>query len=145
MFNPTAVDINMSGWVIRDSGIDSHTITGTLVVPAGGYIVLGRTTDSTLNGGVTVDYAYGTAINLGNADDELILQDTLGVEIDRVEYTDAAFPDITGRSLSLDFSAGTYPGDNNVGSSWCASPNFFLSPFGCGDYGTPGAANPSCD
>ena len=52
------------------------------------------------NGGVSCDYEW-TNFDLGNGDDAVVLA-LDGVEIDRVEYTDAAYPDPTGASLSLD-------------------------------------------
>ena len=41
VFNPTASPINMNGWKIKDNGTDIHTIASSLIVPAGGFAVLG--------------------------------------------------------------------------------------------------------
>ncbi len=41
VFNPTASPINMNGWKIKDDGTDIHTIASALIVPAGGFAVLG--------------------------------------------------------------------------------------------------------
>jgi predicted extracellular nuclease len=135
--NTTDADIDIDGWTILDNDIDLHVIDngGPLVVPAGGYLVLGRNADFAVNGGVNVDYQY-TDIFLSNGSDELILLDVAGAEVDRVEWDNGAtFPDPNGASMSLISPAL----DNNVGANWCTS----VTPFGNGDLGTPGNEN-SC-
>jgi predicted extracellular nuclease len=135
VYNPGTAAVDIDGWVISDNGSDTHTITngGPLDIPAGGYLVLGINDDSGTNGGVTVDYEY-SSFTLANGDDEVVLTDQLGNEIDRVEYDGGpAFPDPTGASMAL-----ANPSlDNNVGANWCESETV----FGAGDLGTPGAAN----
>jgi len=136
LFNHTDSDININGWTIEDNDIDSHVINngGPLIIPAGGFLVLGNNDDSATNGGVTVAYQYPSNFYLSNSADELVLRDGSLTEIDRVEYDGGlAFPDPTGASMALidpDL-------DNNVGANWCESS----TPFGDGDLGTPGAAN----
>ncbi|MFZ0545856.1 MAG: ExeM/NucH family extracellular endonuclease [Candidatus Promineifilaceae bacterium] len=136
LYNPTASDIDINGWTIADAGSDSHVVDngGPLLVPAGGYVVLGNNTDTGTNGGVTVDYSYGSSWFLANGDDEVILSDASATEIDRVEYDGGPnFPDPTGASMALADPAL----DNNVGANWCEAS----TPYGDGDLGTPGAAN----
>jgi competence protein ComEC len=48
---------------------------------------LGRNADSTRNGGVRIDYAYGSAITLANAGDWLALHDARGIAVDSVAWT----------------------------------------------------------
>ncbi|NIP17549.1 MAG: hypothetical protein GWM87_04890, partial [Xanthomonadales bacterium] len=54
LYNPTGSDIDIDGWTIQDNDFDSHLINngGPLLVPAGGYLVLGRDANSGANGGV---------------------------------------------------------------------------------------------
>jgi hypothetical protein len=136
LYNPTGSGIDLDGWTIRDDDIDSHVISNgsPLVIPAGGYLVLGNNSDSGTNGGVTVNYNYGSSWFLANGDDEVVLLDGSLVEIDRVNYDDGAtFPDPTGASMAL-----SVPNlDNNIGANWCVAS----TPYGSGDLGTPGAAN----
>jgi predicted extracellular nuclease len=135
LYNPTGSDIDIDGWTIEDNDYDSHVIAngGPLIVPAGGYLVLGINADTSTNGGVSVGYEY-SGISLANGADELVLVDGALNEIDRVEYDDGAtFPDPTGASMSLVDPAL----DNNVGGNWCTS----TTPFGDGDLGTPGSEN----
>ncbi len=135
VFNPGASDVDIEGWTIQDNDSDSHVIAngGPLLVPAGGFAVLGVDGDPGTNGGVTVDYVF-SSVFLSNSSDELVLLDGDLNEMDRVEWDDGAtFPDPTGASMALIDPAL----DNNVGANWCEA----ISPFGDGDLGTPGAAN----
>jgi hypothetical protein len=136
LYNPSSTSIDINGWTISDNDFDSHVIdNGTsLIIPAGGFLVLGNNTDTSTNGGVNVSYNYGSSFFLANAADELILQDTGLNEIDRVEWDDGAtFPDPTGASMLLIDPAL----DNNIGSNWLTS----IVSYGAGDLGTPGAEN----
>ncbi|HSM72639.1 MAG TPA: ExeM/NucH family extracellular endonuclease [Anaerolineales bacterium] len=136
LYNTTSSAVDVNGWTIADNDIDSHVINngGPLLIPAGGYLVLGNNTDTGTNGGAPVDYSYGSSWFLSNGADEVVLLDGSMAEIDRVEYDGGtAFPDPTGASMALSDPAL----DNNVGANWCTS----TTPFGAGDFGTPGAAN----
>jgi hypothetical protein len=137
LFNPTGSAIDIDGWTIKDNDIDSHVINngGSLIVPAGGYLILGRNGDSSANGGVLVDYVYGSSFALANGADELILvEDMFSLIIDSVEWDGGPnFPDPNGASMALiDPSL-----DNSVGSNWATS----ITTFGDGNLGTPGTAN----
>jgi len=135
LYNAGASDVDINGWTIKDNGSDNQVINngGPLVITAGGYLVLGINADSATNGGAPVDYQYSNFF-LANGDDEVILVDAAGVEVDRVEYDGGpAFPDPNGASMSLEDPAL----DNSVGANWCTS----TTPFGAGDRGTPGALN----
>ncbi|TWU41279.1 Calx-beta domain protein [Novipirellula aureliae] len=144
VYNTTASTIDINGWTLSDDGSDSVVIAngGSLNVPAGGYLVLGRNADFATNGGVNVDYQYdGLSFELANGDDEVILTDAAGNEIDRVVYTDADFPDVTGASLEL-LPSVLATVDPEVGNddflNWQASS----ATIGAGpDFGTPGAVN----
>ncbi len=136
LYNPTASDVDVNGWTIHDNDYDSHTIdnSGPLVIPAGGYLVLGNNSDASTNGGVSVDYVFPSNWYLSNSSDEVILLDDAFNEIDRVEYDDGAtFPDPNGASIMLIDPTL----DNNIGTNWCEAS----TPFGDGDLGTPGMAN----
>lgn len=136
LYNPTTSPIDIDGWTLQDNDSDSHVINngGPLVIPAGGYLVLGNNINSGINGGLTVDYSYGGSWFLANGADEVVLLDASLTEIDRVEYDGGPlFPDPNGASMAL--SDPTL--DNNVGASWCTAS----TPYGNGDLGTPGAAN----
>src|SRR5690606_24232160 len=137
--NTTGATIDLEGLVISDADGESITVVGSLPVPAGGYVVLGANADLATNGGVPVDYEYVQAdFQLGNNDDEVILSNAFGV-LDAVYYDGGpAFPDPNGASMSLDPTGDHITNDD--GAMWCEG----VDSYGDGDFGTPGAANPSC-
>ena len=136
LYNPTGSDIDINGLTLTDEGSDTHIINngGTLNLPARGYLVLARNANSLSNGGVNVDYAYGSDISLSDGADKIVLKHPTGLDMDRVEYDGGPlFPDPLGASMALSEPRL----DNNDGSSWCTS----TTTFGDGDAGTPGAVN----
>jgi hypothetical protein len=147
VFNSTSDAIDVNGWVVKDDGSNTHTIDGSVggltVIPAGEYFVLGRTSDTSTNGGALVDYEYGTSgFTLGNGADEVVLLSSEGTEIARVNYDGGStFPDLTGASMQLD-PASINESDNDTGSNWCASTSDYGD--GTGSLGTPGSPNDTC-
>jgi len=131
LFNPGNVKVNINGWTLKDKGVDSQKIAhkGPLYVPAKGFLVLGRSTNQSQNGGVPVAYAYG-AFFLSNTGDEVILENERGQVIDSFTYT-ASLSITSGASLSV-----KTPGANkNLPSSWCTETTLWKG--SSGDKGTP--------
>jgi len=138
LYNATDHVIDINGWTVRDDGSDSFLIDngGPLNIPSYGYLVLGNDGDPLTNGGYTCDYAY-SGMYLGNSDDELILEFS-GTIIDSVYWDGGTtFPDPTGASMELD-PAHQNTVDNDNGANWYTA----YTPYGDGDDGTPGSANP---
>jgi hypothetical protein len=102
-------------------------------------VVFVRTTDPLLNGGVPGDYAFGSAISLGNTSDVLSLE--FGATVfDTVAWDGGiTFPNPTGASMALDRTS-TDAVLNDDGTRWCEGTD----PYGLGDLGTPGTLNRSC-
>lgn len=140
VFNSGGSAVDLIGWTIADNDIDSHTISASVVIPAGSYAVLCRNSNPALNGGLpSCAYQYGSSIALANGADEIILLDGSMVEIDRVEYDGGpGFPDPSGASMELIGDPPTV--DNNLGSNWGETPG--TTTFGDGDAGSPGSQNP---
>jgi len=140
IYNSDGSAVDLDGWTIRDDDSDSHTITGSVVVPAVSYAVLCRNSNPAVNGGVpTCAYQYGSSIALANGADEIVLLDGSMTEIDRVEYDGGpSFPDPNGASMELIGDPSTV--DNNAGINWGETPG--TTTFGDGDAGSPGAQNP---
>jgi hypothetical protein len=136
VFNTTSSAIDMNGWIIKDKDSDIDTIEGSLIVPANGFIVFGRNSDSGVNGGYTCDYQY-TGITLGNSSDEVIILKPDGTQLDSVAYDNGAtFPDPNGKSMVF---TGTINDDNNDGSNWIEATLREPSYTGTeGDKGSPG-------
>ncbi len=163
--NTSSQSVDIRGWTLKDAKKDSVKITSAkpLVVPVGGYLVLGASIDPGENGGAKVDYSYGNdegppkfMLNNGSADQ--IILECNGVQIDVVAYAplgdacsdpvpppncaDVGFPVPVGKSMNLD----PLPkfGDavkNDDSKNWCEA----LNPFGAGDLGTPGTVNSTCN
>ena len=139
IYNTTTSDINLVGLEISDLGSDSFLVGQTLIVEAESYVVLGNSDDIATNGGITLDYDYGSQMTLGNSDDEILLSNDLGI-IDMVAWDNGqTFPDPSGASMNLDPTSYNEV-DNDDGSNWCESTSALSS----GDYGTPGLVNDSC-
>lgn len=131
IYNSTANAIDLAGLEIKDDGTNTFTVGSSVVVPAGGFVVLGLNGDTGTNGGVTLDYVYPSTWTLGNGDDEVVILDG-ATEIDRVNYDGGpVWPDPTGASMFLTVLGA----DNNVGANWATS----TAVYGAGDLGTPGS------
>jgi hypothetical protein len=130
------IPVDLEGLVVQDDGTDRFTVTGSLVVWPGDYVVFGKTASD------WVDYAYTSAtFYLGNGSDEVFLVAS-GTVIDSVAYDNGAtFPDPSGASMNLDpdFMNAT---DNNLGAHWCTSTTTWTTSYP--DRGSPGAANEEC-
>jgi len=146
VYNTTSSAIDIDGWTLRDDESDTHVIDaaigGNTVVPANGYLVLGRSSNTAENGNAPVDYSYGEdGHTLGNGADEVVLELPDGTtEISRINYDGGdTFPDLTGESMQLD-PGSLNSNDYDDGNNWCPSQ----SAYGDGDLGTPGNANEAC-
>ena len=132
--------IDMNGWLFREDDGTNDSVWvdngGPLLIASGEYLVFGVNADFATNGGVNVDYVYGTSSEfaLANSADELLLETAEGVLIDEVRWDGGPnWPDPTGKSMEL-FNPAL---DNDVGSNWSEA----TTPFGDGDLGSPGAEN----
>ena len=138
VYNSTAVAIDMYGMVVSDAGSNTFTVDANVSVPAMGYAVLIKDGDPGVNGGLNADYAWPGGMDIGNGEDEIIVTFD-GVELDRVEYDDPDWPDDDGAAMSLSIDAYDVA-LNDAYDNWCNA----FAPYGDGDLGTPGAANPIC-
>jgi hypothetical protein len=133
----TAVD--MTGWTLQDgsgSSLGVHYLgasNGTITVQPGQYLVLGQNKDITVNGGVTLDYIYGSSFFMSNDEDEIILKDDKGEVVDAVGFNEKQGWTIpTGATLSLkDVTL-----DNNDPKNFCVEKTAWSGSDG--DKGTPG-------
>ncbi len=132
--NRSASSIDLQGWTIASGGQPVHQIASSVVVPAGGYAVLGRGGDINRNGGVELDYNYfsGSATTIWLDDsDWLVLRSTSGATVDSVRWSGLA----RGVTRAVR-DAGMDNTDAN-GANW----GYSTVQFGAGDFGTPGASN----
>ncbi len=122
---------DLRGWSVASNNDAAHVVATSVVVPAGGYVVLARNGGSSANGGVTAHYAFGTALTLANSADWVALRDTAGATVDSVAWSSVP----TGASRGLRDASQ----DNTAmgGTGWITQSTV----FGSGDKGTPGARN----
>jgi endonuclease/exonuclease/phosphatase family metal-dependent hydrolase len=130
--NTTDSTIDIDGWIIKDGGSETHTITNvdmSVPVMPGDYFVFVRNADSTLNGGLIADYEYSGFL-LSNSEDEIILMDGTGAIVDEVHYNNSwVFG--SGESMEIhDLNT-----DNNVSENWFEA----TLAYGNGDLGSPGS------
>lgn len=145
LYNAGTRPVDLQNLLIADSSASGrrpyHVINTSLVVPAGGYVVLGGSTNTTANGGAPVDYSYGTGLNqLANSLDAVKLarvvdNDTL--TLDRTQYSTASVSAQEGISRELKNPA--LDNSNMDGSNWGSAS--VGSVYGSGGRGTPKAQN----
>lgn len=133
LYNTTSETLDLGGCVLSDEGTDSHQLVGELTVGPGETFVVARS-PSAANAG---QYQYGNFF-LGNAGDEVLLT-CGGALVDRVAYP--AGVAVSGRALQLD-PGSLDSGANDDLANFCVNTQDAYTP---GDFGTPGAANRSCD
>ena len=158
VYNAGDQSVNLQGYQIRSgpgSPSETHTIGAAVVVPSGGYAVIGNNANSAINGGVTVAYAYpgsGTgAVFLNNSStDWIALRKPDGSTADSVSYSGRNatgaivgpnFTPSSNISRVITLAAGQHVGtiDNaTIGgnAAWANTPVGVL--YNTVDRGTPG-------
>ena len=148
VYNPTTRALDLQGLTLETQFTTvpgtPHVIASSVVVPAGGYVVLGRSSDTTLNGGVAVSYAY-SGVELPNqyltGNYELRISSGATI-IDSIVITDRLAHIVSyenwlpGRSRSLMSGSFNAVANDDI-FAWCMS----ATAYGTGDYGTPGYLN----
>jgi len=144
IYNAGTREVDMQNLVIADSAASGRRpytpINSSLVVQPGGYVVLGNTTNTTNNGGVPVDYAYGSALALANSLDAIKIARVYGTDtltIDRTQYSSSAISAQNGISRELKNPA--LDNTNMDGSNWADA--LVTAVYGPGGRGTPKAQN----
>ena len=117
-----------------------HRIADSIQVAAGTYVTLGNTTNTTLNGGVPVNYAYGSALALANSADAIKISRVYGTDtitVDRAAYANAAISAKNG--ISRELINPSLDNANIDGANWADAG--VAAVYGGGGRGTPGAQN----
>ncbi|MBI2058817.1 MAG: lamin tail domain-containing protein [Nitrospirae bacterium] len=118
-----------------EPGTPKTTLAGTdcLSIAAGSYLVIARSSDPAVNGGLpVVHHLFGFSIV--NSNGRLVLG-WAGAVIDQVSYVSSS----TGKASSLKPTMLDAV-SNDTAANWCSAS----ASFGKGDLGTPGSPNGAC-
>ena len=144
IYNAGSLPVELQNLVIADSAASGrrpyHLISSSVVIQPGAYAVLGNSTNTTVNGGAPVDYAYGGALSLANSLDAVKLAKVFGTDtitIDRTQYSNASVSAASGVSRELKNPA--LDNSNMDGSNWAGA--LVTAVYGTGGRGTPKAQN----
>ncbi|MBV9110528.1 MAG: DNA/RNA non-specific endonuclease, partial [Gemmatimonadetes bacterium] len=85
LWNRGPAAVNLNGFQVQDNSPARETIGSDVIIPANGFVILGRNTNTSLNGGITVDYV-SASVNLANAGDRFRIWAPNGVLLDSVAY-----------------------------------------------------------
>jgi DNA/RNA endonuclease G (NUC1)/PKD repeat protein len=137
VYNTGTAPIDLQNYRIASNNDAVHVVNQSVVVPAGGFAVLARNGDASVNGGVTANYSYAhQTFNLNNtATDWLALRSPEGMTLDSVHWGTTSPP--TGASRGVIDAAADNTLMSGTGANWSTQ----TSVYGLGDKGTPGAAN----
>ena len=131
LYNSSDTSINLSNWIIKSGENEEHIIfneNNSVIIYPGEYFVLSKNEDSSLNGGLNVDYEYSN-ISLSNSDDHIIILNSMGEIVDEIYFT-SSWSFSSGVSMEVhDFNL-----DNSLISNWYSSTLV----YGDGDNGSPG-------
>lgn len=137
VYNPTMTAINMNGWYIGTADtFRDYRINRDVIVEPMGYAVIGRKSDSLINGNAPVDFGYNSRINqLNNVRGSITVYDNTKTVIDNVDYDlTLGWQIVHGASIML-ISPEL---DNDIAENWCLA----TVPWDVGtDKGTPNAEN----
>ena len=140
IYNNSDRVINLQNLILGRNDVNRHTITDSIDLSPGSYMVFERTELATDASG----YTYGSGILLSNTGAVLSIfnegtETEPGALIFSVDYGGTDFPNVSGASISLS-PERINAADAVMGTSWCSS----ISVYSTGDLGTPGAVNDSC-
>ncbi len=144
LYNAGTREVNLLNMYVADSGSAwnaYHQISGSVVVPSGGYVVLGRNSNTVANGGVPVDYVMPSttlfADGVGDAFriSKVFAGDT--IVIDNATYTSGAISAKLG--ISRELKNPNLANTNMDGTNWDDATVGAV--YGTGGRGTPKAQN----
>ncbi|HEU0298404.1 MAG TPA: lamin tail domain-containing protein [Longimicrobium sp.] len=144
VYNGGTRAVDLQNLVIADSAASGrrpyHMIGSSVNVPSGGYATLGQSTNTTLNGGATIDYSYGGALTLANSLDAVKISRVYGTDTVTIDRTQYSSPGISAQSgISRELKNPALDNSNMDGSNWDNA--LVTAVYGSGGRGTPKAQN----
>jgi hypothetical protein len=142
LYNPGSAPVDVAGWQIRDCATQAWTLRGVnLVIPAGGFLVVGMSNNATFNGGADVDLAYGnSAFYMPNTVGAVLLYDGAGLTANLVDQTRysrfESWSSVFRSGASIERRGPT--SDGTVPDGWGRATRDYGT---AGNQGTPGVRN----
>ena len=152
LYNASGVQLDLSGLVVRGATDAGFTVTGTLLVDAGDYVIFGVEDcdvyggcgdgPNEYNGGVQVDYLYDRAdLSLDeNGDTIRIVYNSQNIDV--VTWDTSSWQIQKDYAFQANINAFDLEWANDLNQNWCSSDSLYGAEA---LYGTPGAANQPCD
>lgn len=141
LYNNTQEALRLDGCLFRDNDPTHRAPLDGLVMAPQSYLVLGRTLDMAMNGGIAAAATFGFGLNNGGDSAVVACGEQI---IDEVAYSAAGgFPGAAA-ATAINLDPQAYGLDNAVGASWCLATTTYYS-GATPHLGTPGAANVSCE
>jgi hypothetical protein len=144
LYNAGSRPVPLQGLVFADSAASGrrpfNVFNTSAIIEPGAYFVIGNTTNTTNNGGVPVDYAYGAAMAFANSLDAFKIARVYGTDtltLDRTQYASAAISAQNG--VSRELKNPLLDNSNMDGSNWADA--LVTAVYGPGGRGTPKAQN----
>jgi DNA/RNA endonuclease G (NUC1) len=134
LWNRGPTPVNLNGFQVQDNSPSRETIGSDVIVPANGFVVFGHTTNTSLNGGITVDY-ISSSVGLANAADRFRIWAPGGALLDSVAYTSVSALSGVARERRV----GVPKSPDVDGPGW-QNPSTIYDAAN-GNRGTPHAAN----
>jgi len=135
VYNTLGSPVDLQGLVVRSKGsgssVETFSVHSSAVLDAGGLFLFGRTPASGENGGMSLDWAWGNGISLGNTVDFISLSRPDGTTLAKVSWSTSQ----TGVSWEVHGGIATDQVQEDLVATLRASR------YGAGDVGTPGAFN----
>jgi len=140
IYNPGTMTVNLNGLTIG-TGSATDTIDSDVLVAGSNYALLALSSTTTENDNLpTPDFVYaGLAFDESGADALSVIDGS--TTIDTVAWDGSTWTVTEGYSWSLDSSTLTATGNDTFGN-WCNGAAMWTG--ASSNYGSPGAANPSC-
>ncbi|MEZ4451831.1 MAG: lamin tail domain-containing protein [Nannocystaceae bacterium] len=138
--NLGTLPVDLNGCHLADPNTDDHTINagGPLVIKPGELMVLAKSADPMVNGGIEgVAYGYGAEFSLNDTSDAAILR--CDIDIDTVQYEADGWPFGPGKAMGLDTTMEDAM-MNDFAAAWCATKEEYAQM----NTGTPGLPNSAC-
>ena len=152
VYNNAGRNLDLNGVTFSDGATDSFTVSGTLTVAAGGYLLFAASGDPLLNGGIgdVTDgsghmYVYdrNEDFRLDNSDSIVISYGS--VVLDTVSWTTSTWTLADNQAQQANLNAFSNEWANDFGYNWCSSDQAITyDGINYGVKGTPGEENQYC-